>query len=206
MLTRRLSRRGFTVIETLVFSAIFLLLTGCIVLVVQMGMRYTRKGTAYQDAQKQSLVSMKKITDELSRGTATRRSPAALLSSDHIIFATPVLQDPAQNWTYDGTNLLYKSWSCFYFDAANEELLSLRRPFAAPVMSSDIPLPPELVEMLTPEATDTRVVMARGVKEFVLNDGPTSKLVSIKLSVSVATGTDVYTTVKSQTMVEMPNL
>lgn len=198
--------RGFTVIETLVFSTILLLLTGCIVLVVQAGMRYSRKGAAYQDAQRQSLVSMKKLTEEISKGTLTRRDPSVLLNSDYIIFASPVQSDSHSDWSYDSTNLLYQGWVAFYLDASAEELLMVRRPYSAPVTSANIPLPPELAEIQTSETGDTRTVLARGVKEFLLNDGPVSKLVSIKLSVAVATGTDTFTTVKSQTMAEMPNL
>lgn len=199
------SPRGFTVIETLVFSSILLLLTGCIVLVVQAGMRYSRKGAAYQDAQRQSLVSMKKLTEELSKGTLTRRAPDILNNSSYVIFATPVHSDTDADWSYDSTNLLYQGWVVFYLDASNEELVMVRRPFASPAVSGDIPLPPELSEFQVPEPGDSRTVLARGVKEFLLNDGPVSKLVSIKLSVAVSTGTDTYTTVKSQTMAEMPN-
>ncbi len=199
------SPRGFTVIETLVFSSILLLLTGCIVLVVQAGMRYSRKGAAYKDAQRQSLVSMKKLTEELSKGTLTRRAPDILNNSSYVIFATPVHSDTDADWSYDSTNLLYQGWVVFYLDASNEELVMVRRPFASPAVSGDIPLPPELSEFQVPEPGDSRTVLARGVKEFLLNDGPVSKLVSIKLSVAVSTGTDTYTTVKSQTMAEMPN-
>ena len=199
----RRARHGFTVIETLVFSSILLLLMGCIVLVVQAGMRYARKGTAYQDAQKQVLVSMRRMVEDFATGTPVRKDPTVLNDSNHIIFAAPIPDDPAGPWLYKDSNLLFQAWVAFYEDTTTEELVRVRQPFTAPLLSGEVPFAPLLTDM---EADPAKRILAKGVKEFSLNDGPNTNLISIKLSVGVATGTNRFTTVTSQTMAEIPNL
>lgn len=199
----RRARHGFTVIETLVFSSILLLLMGCIVLVVQAGMRYARKGTAYQDAQKQVLVSMRRMVEDFAAGTPVRKDPAVLNDSNYIIFASPIPDDPAAPWLYKNTSLLFQGWIAFYEDTTTEELVRVRQPFKLPLESGNVPFAPPLSDF---EADPAKRILAKGVKEFSLNDGPNTNLISIKLSVGVATGTNRFTTVTSQTMAEIPNL
>jgi Prokaryotic N-terminal methylation motif len=198
-------RRGFTVIEVLVFSVILLLLMGSIVLVVQGGMRYMRKGAAYQDAQKQTLVCMKKIIEDLSVSTPSRiEPPSPLADSNHIIFLSPV-PDPLGDWSYDGSSVEYQAWICYYREAASNTLIRIRRPLAGPSTSNELDDPPVLADFTSPEGGDIRTVVGRGVTDFRVNDGPTSQMLSITLASSVETGTNKNTTVVSRSMATMPN-
>jgi hypothetical protein len=198
--------RGFTIIEVLVFSSILLVLMGSIALVVQGGMRYMRTGTAYQDAQKQVIVGMQKLREDLARSTPARRAPLSpLVDSDHLIFPSPVPDTPDQDWTYDEADLEYHSWVCYYHDAADSELVRVEVPLSGPLKSNELDEPPDLSAFKSPPSGSTTKVVARDIVEFLLNDGPTGQQVSVRMAASVKTGTKKNTTVVSRSMVTMPN-
>lgn len=198
--------RAFTVIEVLVFSTILLLLFGSIALVVQGGLKYMRTGTAYQDAQRQVFVGMKMIREDLSNSTSVRREPVSpMVDSDHIIFASPIPNAPAVDWTYDGTDLEYYSWICYFHDPGNQELVRVRVPFVDATLSRDLVVPPPLSDFQSPPTGSTTKVIARGVDDLRFNDGETNKQIRVRLSSTVATGTNKSTTVVSASMVTLPN-
>lgn len=178
---------------------------GCIALVVQGGLKYARTGTAYQDAQRQVFIGMQKLREDLSNGTFVQREPVSpMVDSNYIIFASPVPEEPAIEWTYEGTSLQYHAWICYYHDPATQELKRVRLPFSSALRAFELPEPPELVDFQSSPASKTKVV-ARGVTELRLSDGGTNQQVRIRLSSTVPTGTDKNTTVMSASMVTLPN-
>jgi len=202
---RKRTRNGFTVIETLVFATILLVLMGSIVLVIQGGLRYMRTTTAYQDAQRQVVVGIQKMREDLSKSTTARREPPSpLLDSDHIIFLSPTPPPPDVDWTYDGSDLEYHYWVCYYFDSSSNELVRIQIPIP-PSTSNETADPPELADFLSQPKDNNWKVVARDIQSMTVNDGPTSRQLSLRMTSSVSTGTDKTTEVTSRTMVTMPN-
>ena len=177
-------------------------------MVVQGGMRYMRLGAVYQDAQRQVLIGMNKVLEELSRSTTARRdplAPIALPGANHIIFLSPQPPPPQEQWSYAGTELQYHAWVCFYRDAVKNELVRVAIPLSSPSTSHELGSPPGLTTFQGLPAGSGRTVVARNISDFLVNDGPTSLHLSIELAASVSTGTDKNTTVWSRSVVHLPN-
>lgn len=198
--------RGFTIVETMVFCTIVLLLMGCIVMVVQGGMRYLRLGTAYQDAQSQTLVGMRRMLQELGECSVAQRAPASpLADADHVIALWPQPEAPATLWTYKGSELEYHQWVGFYRDAQTNDLVrATQRIAGAPVASRDAPPAPPLDDFLLSRNPSARV-LARGITDLRINDGPTGQQLSIRLTGSVVTGTDKHTAITHRSVVTLAN-
>lgn len=192
--------------EVLVFSTILLVLTGCIATVVQGAMRTMHQGAAYQDAQRQALVAMKKMTEDLSRSTNARRDPFMPIDppSSHITFLTPQPESSTE-WTYKGTSLLYHAWLCYYHDRDKKQLMRVRIPLSSPGPSNEVGEAPELSEVLRGGPDYKVEVIARGIDSLEITDGANGQQLSLRLTASAVTGTDRTTTVASRTMVTMPN-
>lgn len=202
------SRRGFSLIELAVYASLLLVLLGGVSMVVVGGTRYLQTGTAYQTAQNESLVAMRKVMEDLGRSTAQFRRPASpLTDSDHIIFLSPDPPGGSTTWTYNNDELQYHFWICYYWDVGRQELVKARLPVGGtPITRSTIPVPtaPPLANFKPPGNNDVRVV-ARGVTDFAVNDGATAQQLSVRISTSVATASDKQTTVTTRSLVRMPN-
>ncbi len=203
----RLRRRGFTVIEVLIFAAILLLLLGCIALVVQGAMRYFRTGNAYQEAQNNALVGMRYLTEELSECSNVKRAPVApFVDADYIIALSPEPLVSGQDWTYGpGGVLQYHQWLCFYRNATTNELRRATLPVkGAPVDSGSAPNPPPVSDFKVP-TMKTNKIIARGCTELRVNEEPMAKQISLRLSCSVDTGSVKKTTITSRSVVTLAN-
>lgn len=200
-------RRGaaFTLLEVMIFSTILLLLMGCIAMVLEGGMRYLRLGGAYQDAQNQTLVGMRHMLEELGQCTVVCRAPSPAVNSDFVIVLSPEPLPPAGGWTYQGTGLEYHQWLCFYRDGASNELVRATLPIAGgPFLSGDAPPAPPLAEFQPPSGGSSQPI-ARGVTEFLVNDGPTGQQLSLRLTCSVATNSQKNTVITNRSVVTLPN-
>ena len=212
-------RRGFTVIEVLVYATILLILVGAITLAVQGGLKYMRQGAEYQDAQRQTLIGLKSLTSDLSRSTTAWRDPdggtPAMTNADYMIFLSPIPNPPATDWTYSGDELQYHAWICYYLSAKPiGDLIRVRRPLAGPSTSSLITGIPTLADFQTPQPGDESRVIARGVTEFRLNDGASGGQVQINLTCSVnwedtdgdgVNDRDIVTSISGQSLAVLPN-
>jgi hypothetical protein len=197
---------AFTLVEVMVFSTILLLLMGCIALVLECGIRYLRLDTAYQDAQRQNMVGMRKVLEELGQTTTVRRQPPSpLVNSDYVIVMSPRPLPPDTAWTYSGSNLLYHQWLCFYRDSATQELVRATLPIAGgPTISADAPTAPPLASF-RPPVNGTSQVLARGVTEFLVNDGVTGQQLSLRMTSAVATNSQKNTVITNRSVVTLPN-
>jgi hypothetical protein len=194
------------VIEVMVFSLIFLLLMGCIALVLQGGMRYLRLGTAYQDAQNQTLVGMSIMLEKIGQCTPVNRAPAApAVDSTYVIVLSPAPLAPLTTWTYQDTELEYYQWLCFYRDAARDELVMATLPVAGgPLVSADAPPAPALAAFQPPKDGTSRVI-ARGCREFLVNEAAGGQQLSLRLTCAVATNSEKSTVVTNRSVVTLPN-
>ncbi len=181
---------------------------GSIVMVLQGGMRYLRLGAAYQDAHRETLMGMRVMVEGLRRGNPHHMYPTLVddgVGSDFIMFLSPELEDPEEDWTYDGTDLQYHRWVSYYLDHGRSELVESTLPVAgAPVITLDEPDFPNLPAFRPPGNRNARG-LSRGVSNLQFLPGIGTQQVRIVLSCSVATGTDRFTTVTSQSLVLMPN-
>lgn len=207
---RSSGRSGISLIETMVFSSILLLLMGSIVMVLQGGMRYLRLGAAYQDAHRETLTGMRIMVEGLRKGNPFHMYPTLVddgtgKGSEFVMFMSPELDDPEEDWTYQGTDLQYHRWVSYYLDPGRQELVESQLPIAgAPVTTLTEPPFPNLSAFRPPGNRNARVI-SRGVTDLRFLPGIGTQQVRIVLSCSVATGTDRFTTVSSQSLVLMPN-
>ncbi|MGE0494785.1 MAG: hypothetical protein AB7S38_36580 [Vulcanimicrobiota bacterium] len=202
------NRRAFSLLELVVYASLLLLLLGGVTMVVVGGVRYLQTGSAYQTAQNESLIAMRKLVEDLGRSTAQFRRPASPLSdSDHIIFLSPEPPAGGSDWTYNNDELQYHFWICYYWDMGQRELVRARLPVGGtPITRSTIPVPtaPPLANFRPPANNDVRVI-ARGITDFAINDGATAQQLAVRLSSSVATASDKQTTVTTRSLIRMPN-
>lgn len=200
--------RGFSLLELAVYAGILMLLMGGVTIVLIAGSRYMHTGVAYQRAHSEALVGMQKLIGELGASTSMGRAPASpMVDGTHIIFLSAAPPAPATAWTYNGTNLEYHFWICYYWDAPAEELVRARLPVAGgPVTRITAPTPtaPLLSDFQPPANNDLRVV-ARDITDLKINDGDTTKQVRVELSSSVATASDKETIVTTRSLVQLPN-
>lgn len=201
------------------YATILLVLVGSITLVVQGGARYMRQGTEYQEAQRQTLMGLKLVTADIARSTTARRDPdagtAAMANADYFIFLSPVPDDSSNPWTYNGEQLEYHAWICYYLTATPiGDLVRVRRPLPSAETSNNIGNPPPLADFQVNQPGDVRRVVSRGVTEFTLNDGTTGQQVRVNLGCSVnwedtnADGVndrEIVTTISGQSLATMPN-
>lgn len=215
-------RRGFSLIEMCVYSSLLLMLLGGLYLFVSNGARYLRLGVAFQDAQSEALVAMRRLTEELATSTEIARSPGAPLDSDHIIFLspdgpplsgeTPAAGDP--EWFHDPTDLslAYRRWVCYYWNSTTLELVRAQQDVGATPVTTDPP--PTAPSLASFQALPGRVV-ARGISDpelaalglppFRVSQDSDPKLLDVQLSATVETASDKVTTVTTRSVVRMPN-
>lgn len=151
-----LNRRGFTLIEVAVVSAVILLLMSGVYTVVAGGMRYLRLAQAHQTVNQQAVVGMRRVISEVSCASQSALQHADL-PRDYLLFLSPLAPGPAAStdYTYNGTSLEWKKWVCFYLDDDNRLVraeLALPTPTtnpggeAIPDFANDIlPLPAQPV-------------------------------------------------------------
>lgn len=208
MNTRRRAR-AFSLIELAVYAALLVLLLGGVYLVVSNGARYLQLGAAFQNAQSESLVGMRKLVEELSISTDQGRVMAAPIDSDYVIFLSPQ-PDPshpeAPSWTYkDGVDLEYYRWVCYSWDQAEQALVRAELPVnPSPLLGVTTDPPPLAPTLATFQAADGRVV-ARGVNDLRISVDTTPDRLEIRLSTTVDTASDKQTTVTTRSIAKMPN-
>ncbi len=200
-------RRGFTVVETLVFSGMLLLLLASIVMVMQAGMRYQRLGAAYQEAQSQSMVGLKKMVEELSQSTPIKRLPASPFSdAKHVIALSPQPPPPAESWSYQGGSLQYHQWMAFYHDGTAHTLVRATLPVnGGPCTSTLAPDAPPLGDFQTASRDLQLRPLAHGVKAFSIGENGNARQLIVSLTCSVATNSQSSTDITTRGVVTMEN-
>lgn len=120
--------RGVSLVELLICCGLLaIVMLGVYVLFVQ-GLRHYEVTTALLDTQVGGLVSLSRLSEELSEAnSATVRT-----EPEGVVFASP--RDAAGSYRYQGTSILWQRYICYYLEAGRllrkEELLAT--PTAVP--------------------------------------------------------------------------
>ena len=136
----RSSRRGFTVVETVVALSLLSLLLLGLYAVLTIGYRQAREAEVFETVHREAMVGVKKLTQEIE---LTSRGSFSDLSSGptFVIFASPQQLQSAPNfeqYSYDGNgDLRWQKWVCYYLDSADQTVY--RAEMALP---SPVPAPP----------------------------------------------------------------
>lgn len=201
----RSERRGFTLVEMLVYMAILSLLLSGIYMLLVGGLGFVRDGSAYQTAQQQALVGMRWLSSETCNSTRVRRSPALgpTTNSTHLIFLSP---DPigGGSWTYSGAELEYQKYVCFFWDSASSQLIRTEQALSSPAISILTDPPPSLATMQAIPEPDRRVI-ARQITDLRINEGSTPDQIVFEITGEEATSWDRSTRVTFRTQIRMEN-
>lgn len=131
--------KGFTLIETLVASAVVSLLLGAIYFSLIYGFRQLRQTVAYSDVQQQAQLAIRSLKDDLGETNFAKVD----LAVDRVAMISPRgLRDQPNSelYTYTGAGLLqYRSWVGYYRTTGGE----LRR--AQIDVNPDVVLPDPIV-------------------------------------------------------------
>ena len=153
--------RGLSLVEVAIYSALALLLMGSVYGVLVIGLRYSGSSQTYADAQREAMLAVRKIGQELCNGNPAAvslrdvDSGGSVIIEDHIFFMSADQPYPNQDafWQYNTFGeLLWWKWVCFYHDAANQrlvrsEIIEPTGPLALPPMPSQ-PAPNEGIPIL----------------------------------------------------------
>lgn len=110
------TRRGTTLIEVMVASAVLLMLMGSLYLLMTAGLRYFMQGRAYQTVQQQSLIGLRAMLAELqdSRRTDLEFSSVPV---PHVRFLSPSPPYPNGNGPVQSDpssgKILWQKWVCY---------------------------------------------------------------------------------------------
>lgn len=182
--------RGFSLIELVVASALLMFLTGGITLVTMNGMRYFRLGYAYQTAQQQALVAMRKMVDELQNSRRDSVSSSSSPSVDpHVTFLSARAPEPnAGSLVHDDQGrLLWQKWVCYYL-STDRQLIRSERPLDETPPGLVVPPLPAAPPVAELAALAGRRV-ADGIEAVTFNPGP-QRYLDLSITGRAETGSD----------------
>jgi len=158
-------------------------------LLVHTGLRYWRLGQAYQQAEQQAQIGIRKVTGELansSRGAFQQAGVKARATAptSFVLFPSAQARLPASSGHFaysPALELQYQKWVAFYFRAADSTLVRCEKdpnPVGAFVAPADWnTLYPDFTADMEPLTgfPDVQVV-ARDIEAFSVVDGPPQTL------------------------------
>lgn len=155
----RARARGLTVAEVLVYSVLALALLAGIHLYVQSGMRLYRGGENHKELQKEALITMRRLTGELSNSTAGVEAGGGRIvlpttGEDKVIYPSADDLATAPNhtvWLYqDPTgDVLWRKWVLLSFDSDERALRKREIEISPDVVESSLGTPPETQDFPT---------------------------------------------------------
>lgn len=148
MLTRP---RAFTLLEVIVYATLSIGLLGGVTLYVQSGLQMFRAGDSYKEAQKDAMLTLRKMTGEIANSTFADKAGGARITlptepDQLLIFPSADDLDTQPNhqiWVHDGTSgeLLWRKWVLFSLDR-NEKLIKKRELSMQGTPRDSLALPP----------------------------------------------------------------
>lgn len=198
-----LRNKGFTIIEVVVYSSVLLFLLGGIFMVVEGGSRYFRLAEAHETVNQQAVIAMARVRAELTNGSQTSLNPETT-PRNHILFLSPFGLEGSGEEDYeyggDGTQLLWKTWVCFYRDDQNR---LVRAEVDAPddIDPSAAPLPDFTADIL-PRPTQT---MATNVAAVNFQFFPAPSVIRVTIETEKRTASDRTTNVELISSVRLVN-
>lgn len=150
MTARRRYRRGFTVLEVVVYSALSLALLGGVSMYIQSGLRMFRGGQAYRDTQQSAVLTLKKMTADVFNSTAGKEAGGGRVivpgGNDLIEFPSADGLLTAVNhdiWLHDDKTgeLFWRKWVLLRLDT-NQHTITRYEQGMTSCQQSDIPTPP----------------------------------------------------------------
>lgn len=205
------SRRGFTVLEALIYSVLSFVLLGGVTMYIHSGLRIYRGGESYRNLQKDAMLTMHRLTKDITNSTAAKEAGGQRIAlppgnENVIVFcsADALSTNPAfRNWSHDPTtgDLLWRKW--VFFQHKTEEMTLLRHELEFdPTSEPDLPLPP------TPDAfSGPAQVVGRQVERVTLSWLEPQEALDVHLVVSSPskTGTLDGTRIELRTSVHIEN-
>lgn len=177
-MSRNSTSRAFSLLETLIYAALLLVILAFIYASLLMALRAYRRTEDLADLQKQAMVASRTLIEESasSPASALRVEPAALLFLS--------ARDPGGRITYasDG-RALWQKWVCFYRDSQANTLLRKELKITP---SADPPTPVPLIAALrdNPALAPARVATRVTAVNFtsVVTNTTTSVMVDVTTS------------------------
>ncbi|MEW6279998.1 MAG: hypothetical protein AB1758_15320 [Candidatus Eremiobacterota bacterium] len=131
---RTFRNQGASIIELLVYAAVFLLMLGMVYASLLLALNYYHGTRNFSALQQNVLVAAGELSEELARAPSDRVST----QTDAIVFLSPTR--PQGGVAYDGTGHLYwQKWVCYYRDPQNQ--LRRKELPITPVVDPPSPVP-----------------------------------------------------------------
>jgi hypothetical protein len=209
----RLARdRGFTVLEVLIYAVLSLVLLGGVTIYVQSGLKLFRGGDAYKEAQKDAMLTMRKVSGEITNSTfATDAGGGRIVCSPtantSIIFPSADDLSTADNhsiWVYDEAtgDLMWRKWVMFAVNPTDKTLLKSEFSFDDNTNRTNIPIPPTPGDF--PQTTEQ---FGRNMKSLQVDWLEVGRVAEIALTTETPpmTGTHKGTRIELRTSVRIEN-
>ncbi|MEW6278921.1 MAG: prepilin-type N-terminal cleavage/methylation domain-containing protein [Candidatus Eremiobacterota bacterium] len=205
-MTSSAHRSGFSVIEVLVASAVMLFLLGGLYLLLVGGARHFQHGRAYQTAQQEATVAIRRLELELQNTDPGSVFFDNAAPTPHIIFLSATTDlggfafDPAGG-------ILWNRWVCYYLNEATREMTRSELDVAPPQIAPPYPARPALPAFQAAPSPQRRRVVARSLERVgdPFLTGATGEHIAIRLAGRQDTASDRFTRVELTTEVRMLN-
>ena len=192
----RSSRRGFTVVETVVALSLLSILLLGLYAVLTIGYRQAREAEVFETVHREAMVGVKKLTQEIeltSRGSFNDLSAGP----SFIVFASPQQMQTVPNfeqYTYDGNgDLHWQKWVCYYLESSEQTVyraeIALSSPLPAPPTTAT---QPPLSDFQALYSTDRKPVF-RNCSQLRFRAGTTPASVRLTLETSDNVNSDKVT-------------
>lgn len=203
-------RAGFTVIEVLVYSALSIVLLGGISIYVNNGLRIYRGGNTYQTAQKDAMLTLRHVSNELTNSTFAseaggQRIQLGMTPTPYVIFpsADGLRTEPDyKTWNYDQTNgeLMWKKWVQISLDSNQRTLVRTEKSFN-PTIQESMGIPPQFGDFPTP------TIYGNNVTGLIIQWQEVGRVLEVSLTTETppVTGVNQGTRVELRTSVSVEN-
>lgn len=125
---------GFTLLEVMVYATLSIALLGGVTLYVQSGLQLYRSGDSYKEAQKDAMLTLRKMTGELANSTFASKAGGERIvfpeEAEHLVIFPSAddlgTNEDSQVWVHDETtgDLLWRKWVMF---SLNQETNTLEK-------------------------------------------------------------------------------
>jgi len=183
---------------------LLLFLLGSLYLLLVAGFRYLQQAQALQTAHQNSLMGLRKVSQELAASNSATITIGT--APDFVAMLSPqslITQADYTRYTYSGTNLEWKKWVCFYHQPAPAEvLMRAELELPAPAVLPPTPAPPALGDFQTAPA---QAPAALHVTAFSVVPGSTPETFRVSLTVTKPLNSEKVTSLSAQSEVKVQN-
>ncbi|MGV8121913.1 MAG: type II secretion system protein J [Candidatus Xenobiia bacterium LiM19] len=197
--------RGTTLIEGMVYCAIFGIIMTCIYWVLVASMRYYNIANYSVDLQQNGLSVMTALSHDLSESKSSTFTNLIASTPKGVIFASPRNSSGTYSYHPDTRLLMWTKWVCYYIDTTNGVNYLYRKEYykntseAVPVIPDDH----STIQQFKNDSSLPRKTMAKYIQ--TINATLSGNVVELTLTFDNSPSTDKGNSLSISTKVKMTN-